>query len=319
MILPAPQLFRGNRERARLPDGAQHGVVEVEVPGTPLDPLLGDAAVLFDHDPQLHHEFRRVAHQRPGEDPTAPDPLLEPAKIVAQLRGKPNGSLRPPAAARAPRAPERAGGGASIRWATRSPTLRTAARAAASLRRSSTAPRTASDPARASRIFRSRSVSDAASAACRFDGTNSSGAAFAPFPRVAGGGVEAVRSLGAGFRPPWRPALARGLRRFLAEFPAADQVHHGHRLEAQRGPEQGGTTSAAIAKAMWAAAERASMVRSGGGESSVKNGEPVGLSGLYRSSGSVTMPSFSIPEFRTSAMTFTTNPYGTERSARKYT
>src|SRR3972149_3128500 len=31
------------------------------------------------------------------------------------------------------------------------------------------------------------------------------------------------------------------------------------------------------------------------------------------------MPSFSTPEFRTSAMTFTTSPYGTERSARKYT
>src|SRR5512141_2540145 len=31
------------------------------------------------------------------------------------------------------------------------------------------------------------------------------------------------------------------------------------------------------------------------------------------------MPSFSTPEFRISAMTFTTNPYGTERSARKYT
>ena len=37
----------------------------------------------------------------------------------------------------------------------------------------------------------------------------------------------------------------------------------------------------------------------------------------YRSSGSVTIPSFSIPAFRTSAMTFTTNPYGTARSARK--
>src|SRR5512140_1703716 len=95
MILPAPQLFRGNRERTRLPDGAPHGVVEVGGPGTPLDPLLGDAAVLFDHDPQLHHEFRRVARQRSGEDPTAPDALLEPAKIVAQLRGNPNGSLRP--------------------------------------------------------------------------------------------------------------------------------------------------------------------------------------------------------------------------------
>ena len=219
MILPAPQLFRGNRERARLPDGAPHGVVEVGVPGTPLDPLLGDAAVLFDHDPQLHHEFRRVAHQRPGEDPAAPDALLEPAEIVAQLRGKPNGSLRParPPPPAAPRAPDRAGGGASIRWATRSPTLRTAARAAASLRRSSTAPRTASDPARASRIFRSRSVSDAASAACRFDGTKSSGAAFAPFPRYAPGEAwkpsgpwaRASRSPAAGGGPGGFPASSR--------------------------------------------------------------------------------------------------------------
>src|SRR5512139_984516 len=184
------------------------------------------------------------------------------------------------------------GGGASIRCATRSPTPRTAARAASSRLRVSTACRTVSDSARASRIFRSRSSTEEVSGAFLRDVVYASGAAtgsFAAFPfgrafpfggafsfggallaggafsgfAGAGGGPGACLSVCRNSPPPTRSTTATGSSR-------------------NTGPWKAETASASTPKRTWHAPERTTIPFRGGGGRSGKNGGPAGRLPLER-------------------------------------
>jgi len=306
MILP-PRAVPGNRERARLPDGAPHGVVEVRVP-EPARSLLGDA-------PSFSITIRSSTRVSPRRAPAPGRTQL----LRTSPRAGGNSRATPGKAGRflrssapAPRSQRSArrtrGGGASIRG-HRSPTPRTrrAPPPRPALLTASRTLRSARAPASSQPFGQRRAVGGLALRRSHASGRSSS----LPAPA---GEARAPSAGGAGSRPRRSRRRTRRLPVSWRNSPPPIRSTR-HRFEAQRGPNRVGTASAAIA-GPGARPERASMSATAR-ERSGKNGEPSAFR-LYRSSGSVTMQVFRSRSFDLRD-DLHTNPYGTERSARKYT